>query len=84
MSQEEFKSEDICAHLDKLPLEYPPSDGYYSEIFDTSYYRYNSCWAYNIMLIKWTGDLVKRVPVGRIIADAWSAIKTSTKIIALV
>lgn len=83
-SQKEVKPEDINAHRGSLPLDYPSSDDYYSEIFDTSHYKYTNCWAHNIMLIEWDGNLAIRVAIGQIHVDAWAALGCSTKMIALV
>jgi Heterokaryon incompatibility protein (HET) len=83
-SQEEVTPADINAHRVNLPLEYPSSDDYYNQIFDTSHYKYTNCWAHNIMLVEWNGNVAMRVVVGQIHVDAWVAVETSTKIIALV
>jgi hypothetical protein len=83
-SQKEVKPEDINAHRGSLPPDYPSSDDYYSEIFDTSHYKYTNCWAHNIMLVEWKGNLAIRVAIGQIHVDAWAALGCSTKMIALV
>ena len=83
-SQEEVKPEDVDAHRASLPLEYPSSEDYYNEIFDTLHYKYTDSWAQNIMLVEWRGNLAVRVAVGQIHVDAWTALGSSTKMIALV
>ena len=83
-SQGEVKPEDINAHRANLPLEYPSSEDYYNEVFDTSHYKYTKCWAYNIMLIEWNGKFAMRVAIGQIHVDAWAALGSPTKMIALV
>jgi hypothetical protein len=82
--QTEVKQEDINAYRASLPREYPSSNDYYNEISDTSQFRHMSCWANNIMLIEWSGSLARRVAVGQIHVDAWRALGSSTKLIALV
>ncbi|KAF2667721.1 HET-domain-containing protein [Microthyrium microscopicum] len=83
-SQEEVTPADINAHRLSLPLDYPSSDDYYNEIFDTSHYKYTDCWAHNIILVEWNGNLAMRVAVGQIHVDAWVTLETSTKMIPLV
>jgi hypothetical protein len=68
----------------RLPLEYPSTDDYYNEVFDTSHYKYTKCWAYNIMLVEWTGNFAMRVGIGQIHVDAWATARSSTKMIAMV
>ena len=62
---------DIKASLPHLPLEYPSSQEYYDEIFDTHHYTPTEDWSMNIMLVEWKGDYAERVAVGQIHADAW-------------
>jgi hypothetical protein len=83
-SQKEVKPEDIEAHRDSLPLEYPSSDDYYNEIFDTLHYKYTNSWAQNILLVEWSGNLARRVAIGQIHVDAWTTLGSLTKMIALI
>ncbi|XPS69004.1 hypothetical protein M3J09_001284 [Ascochyta lentis] len=82
-SQREVKPEDVDAHRASLPLDCPSSHDYYNEVFDTFHYKYTEFWAQNIMLVEWVEHLATRVAVGQIHIDAWAALGSSTKLIAL-
>jgi hypothetical protein len=48
--------EDIESNLHRLPLEFPSSEEYYGEIFNTFHFKPTVDWAANIMLIEWKCD----------------------------
>lgn len=81
--QDEVTQTNIDMHRPFLPPEYPSSDDYYSQVFDTSHYKYTRCWAYNIMLVEWRENFAMRVGVGQIHVDAWAIAGSSTKMIAM-
>ena len=62
---------DIKTNLRRLPLEYPSSQEYYDEMFDTNHFTPTEDWSMNIMLVEWKGEYAERVAVGQIHADAW-------------
>jgi hypothetical protein len=67
--------EHIESNLNRLPLEYPSSQEYYDEIFNTYHYRPTVDCAVNIMLIEWKGDdYTVRIVIGQIRVDAWENI----------
>jgi hypothetical protein len=83
-SQKEVKPDDVDAHWDSLPLEYPSSDDCYNEIYDTFHYKYTDSWAQNILLVEWSGNLARQVAIGQIHVDAWTTLGSLTKMIALI
>ncbi|TVY12570.1 hypothetical protein LARI1_G009629 [Lachnellula arida] len=83
-SQDKVTQAAILHFQDHLPLEYPSDREYYEEIFDTRHYRYKNDWALNVMLVRWENDLVERVTVGQMHADAWKEAHQKSKLITLV
>jgi hypothetical protein len=76
--------EHIESNLNRLPLEYPSSQEYYDEIFDTYHYRPTVDCAANIMLIEWKGDdYAVRIAIGQIHVDAWENTDAKKKLVRL-
>lgn len=71
IDQEEVSPADVATYRDHLPLEYPSSEEYYEEIYDTKHYSYKDCWALNILLMRWKDSVAERMAVGQMHADAW-------------
>ncbi|KAN0108840.1 Heterokaryon incompatibility protein (HET) domain containing protein [Hyaloscypha variabilis] len=66
--------EAIKSNLHRLPLEFPSSQEYYDEIFDSSHFKPTVDCAANIMLIEWKGDdYAVRIAIGQIHIDAWES-----------
>ena len=75
---------DIERNRNRLPLEYPSSQEYYDEIFDTYYYKPTVNWATNVMLIGWKGgDYAVGIAIGQIHVDALENTYVKKKLVRL-
>lgn len=82
--QKVVTQEDIESNLYRLPLEYPSSQEYYDDVFETYYYKPTNDWALNVMLIEWKGvDCAVRIATGQIHRVAWENADPKEKLVKL-